>query len=130
MYRLPFADGGFDLVLLKSVFTHMVPDDVRRYLVEISGVLKPGGCSVITFFLLNQESRRFMSLGHEKMGLSDEYEGDLLCRVANPAVPEQVVAHDEHRMRDCHAEVGLSPMQTWRTAIGVAGGPCSACRTS
>ena len=28
-YRLPFDDAMFDLVLLKSVFTHMLPEDVR-----------------------------------------------------------------------------------------------------
>jgi SAM-dependent methyltransferase len=30
-YRLPFPDGSFDVVLLKSVFTHMVPGEVRSY---------------------------------------------------------------------------------------------------
>jgi ubiquinone/menaquinone biosynthesis C-methylase UbiE len=42
-YRLPFDDAVFDVVLLKSVFTHMLPADVRRYLSEIARVLKPGG---------------------------------------------------------------------------------------
>ena len=110
-YNLPFADGHFDLVLLKSVFTHMVPTDVRRYLGEIGRVLKPGGCSVITFFLLNAESRRFMSRGLDKMGLVHEYDGDPLCRVCNPELPEHVVAHDEDRIREFHAEVGLSPIE-------------------
>ncbi len=110
-YRLPFADNTFDVVLLKSVFTHMMPVDVRRYFDEISRVLKPGGRSVLTFFLLNQESRFLINLGRDKMRLMHEYEGDPQCRVANPEVPEHVVAHDEHRIRDFHAAVGLSPVE-------------------
>jgi SAM-dependent methyltransferase len=41
--RFPYPDGSFDVVLLASVFTHMLPQDVRHYLYEIVRVLKPGG---------------------------------------------------------------------------------------
>ena len=111
-YSLPCADTSFDMVLLKSVFTHMVPDDVRCYMSEISRVLKPGGCSVITFFLLNNESRRVVSIfGRDTIKLAHDYEGDPLCRVANPEIPEQAVGHDEHRIREFYAEVGLGPIE-------------------
>ena len=106
---MPFPDATFDVVLLKSVFTHMLPADVRHYLQEISRVLKQGGRSIITYFLLNSESRRFMDAGLDKMLLKHVYEADPLCRVANLDVPEHVVAHDEKRIREYYAEVGFSP---------------------
>ena len=54
----PYGDGEFDVVLLSSVFTHMLPDDVAHYLDEIGRVMKPGGRSMITWFLLNDEVER------------------------------------------------------------------------
>ena len=107
-YRFPFADSSFDLVLLKSVFTHMLPADVHAYMRETSRVLKPGGRSVITYFLLNDESRRYIERGLDVHKLKFEYKRDSWCRVANPDVPEAVVAHDERRIREYYAEVGCS----------------------
>jgi len=107
-YRLPFADSSFDVVLLKSVFTHMLPAEVHAYLREIGRVLKKGGRSVITYFLLNTESRRFIERGLDAHRLTFEYDGDPMCRIADPAMPEFVVAHDEGRIRGYYAETGCS----------------------
>ena len=52
-YRFPFADRSFDLILLKSVFTHMRPPDVSNYLGEVSRLMKNNGRCLATFFLLN-----------------------------------------------------------------------------
>ena len=54
----PCADNSFDLVFLTSVFTHMFAGDVENYLSEISRVLKPGGKCLITWFLLDEVSRK------------------------------------------------------------------------
>jgi len=107
-YRFPFADSSFDLVLLKSVFTHMLPADVHAYMREISRVLKPGGRSVITYFFLNDESRRYIERGLDAHKLTFEYNGDGSCRIANKDVPEAVVAHEEGRIRGYYSEVGCS----------------------
>ena len=110
-FRLPFPDDTFDVTLLKSVFTHMMPAGVRSYLREIGRTLKPGGRAIITYFLLNDESRACMSRGLDKMSLTLEWNGDPLCRVANARVPEATVAHDEARIREYTAEAGLSPVE-------------------
>ncbi len=55
--KLPYGDGIFDIVFLGSVFTHMVPHDIRNYVKEIHRVLKKGGRCFVTFFLINQESQ-------------------------------------------------------------------------
>ncbi|MDR1126418.1 MAG: class I SAM-dependent methyltransferase [Deltaproteobacteria bacterium] len=54
-YTFPFEENSLDLVVLTSVFTHMLRLDVARYLVEIGRVLKPGGYCLATFFLFARE---------------------------------------------------------------------------
>ena len=107
-YRFPFADESFDVVLLKSLFTHMFPADIRAYMREIGRMLKKGGRSVITYFLLNDESRRSIERGLAAHVLTVDYRGDPLCRIAKPAMPEFVVAHDERRLREFYSEDGCS----------------------
>ena len=53
-YRFPFADESFDFAMLCSVFTHMLAEDVERYLCEAARVLKTGGRCLASFFLLNE----------------------------------------------------------------------------
>ena len=55
-YKFPYEDNFFDFVILQSVFTHMVLDDMKNYLHEISRVLKKGGRSYISYFILNENS--------------------------------------------------------------------------
>jgi len=57
-FRFPYADDSFHRVFLASVFTHLLTDDFRNYSAEIGRTLKPGGIALMTFFLLNDESRR------------------------------------------------------------------------
>ena len=54
-FIFPYKDNEFDLVILTSVFTHMMPEDINNYLKEIYRVLKQGGKCYVTFFLLNDE---------------------------------------------------------------------------
>ena len=99
------------MVLLKSVFTHMLPDDVRTYLREVSRVLRTGGRAVITYFLLNDESEHFIARGLDEIKMHVPYQGDAGCRLLDAEVPEQAVAHDEKRIRRFYADVGLSPCE-------------------
>lgn len=55
-FKFPFENEFFDFVVLGSIFTHMLPEDIENYLSEIARVLKKGGRFLITFFLLNKES--------------------------------------------------------------------------
>lgn len=55
-YRFPFDDGTFDFVCLHSVFTHLLRLDLEHYLSEISRVLKPGGMTHITYFLMSSDA--------------------------------------------------------------------------
>lgn len=54
-YRFPAEDGACDLVIAKSVFTHLLADDAAHYLAEIRRVLRPGKTAVVTAFLFESE---------------------------------------------------------------------------
>lgn len=112
-YRFPFPDAMFDLVLLKSVFTHMRPPDVRTYLREIGRVLKRGGRAIITYFLLNDESRRLNEQGLGAVVLKCALAGDPLSLIAKDEMPEWAVGHDENRIRQYHAEAGLGTLDVF-----------------
>jgi len=62
-YEFPYEDASFDFVLLTSVFTHLLPDEVQNYLSEIERVLAPGERCFASFFLLNEESLDSLRLG-------------------------------------------------------------------
>jgi SAM-dependent methyltransferase len=110
----PYTDEDFDLVFLFSVFTHMLPGGVERYLSEIARVLKPGGRTVITWCLLNDESRRALAeqSGERREPATNAQEArfshDLgVYSVADPDHPEFAVAFDEEFALKSYAKNGL-----------------------
>lgn len=55
-YQFPVADGSVDRIVLASVFTHMLEDEVTHYLKEFRRILKPGGLVYASFFLYTFEA--------------------------------------------------------------------------
>ncbi len=49
--------GQFDVVLCKSLFTHLLPDETIKYLKMIRDMLVPGGSCLSTWFLLSAGAR-------------------------------------------------------------------------
>ncbi len=91
-FRFPFEEKTFDFVFLTSVFTHMLPADMKHYLGEIARVLKPGGKCLITFFLLNEESERLIREGKSTLGFVYDLPG---CKTVNEKIPEAAIAYTE-----------------------------------
>lgn len=56
-YRFPADDETCDLVIAKSLFTHLLTDDAAHYLAEIRRVLRPGRAAVVTAFLFEPGRR-------------------------------------------------------------------------
>ncbi len=104
-YRFPFADSSFDLVLLTSVFTHLLPTTTAHYLSEIARVLAPGGRVLATFYLLNDESLQLLDAG--RCVISFPYEADG-ARVMDADAPENAVAMPEAQVQELLDRVGLS----------------------
>ena len=103
-FRFPYPDGSFDVVLLASLFTHMLPSDMQHYLHEIVRVLKPGGRSLITFFLLNEESSALITEGKGWIKFEHEMPG---YRMTHVEIPEAAIAYPEDFVRYLYAECGL-----------------------
>lgn len=60
LFRFPYHDHSFDVVVLTSVFTHMQMEEVKNYLIEIGRALKPGGHCFATFFVINKETETYL----------------------------------------------------------------------
>jgi len=104
-YRFPYESDSFDVVFLTSVFTHMLPDEVAAYLAEIHRVMKPGGVCLITWFILNEESRLLIS--HGKAALKFEYSiGD--CLTTNLTTPEDAMCYPQDLVADLYSGAGLN----------------------
>jgi SAM-dependent methyltransferase len=96
----PFETATFDLVVLASVFTHMQPADVAHYFSEIRRVLKTGGRCLITYFLLNEESKRLMAEGRSTLEFVHDF-GDFLS--TSRSTPEVAICLPESMVRQLYA---------------------------
>jgi len=97
-YIFPFESKCFDIILLKSVFTHMRPDEVDNYLEQIRRFLSDKGRCLATFFLLNQEQEKLRNEGLNKLNFNL---GDETWRYMYKNRPEAGVAYGE----DCILEL-------------------------
>jgi len=104
-YRFPYGDGHFEFAFLTSVFTHMRPLGVSRYLSELSRVLAPGGKCLTTFFLLNEQAHGLIDSGHSSLDLSHSLPG---CWTTNPQVPETAIGYEEKEVERLTCENGFA----------------------
>ncbi|MCP5107122.1 MAG: class I SAM-dependent methyltransferase, partial [bacterium] len=104
-YRFPYDDESFDFVFLTSVFTHMLPWDMEHYFSEIGRVLRKGGRSFITFFLLNDESRELIHTGTSSIGFKHQIDGTAAFpeyKINDPDIPEAAVAYPGKYIKELH----------------------------
>ena len=112
-FTFPYEDESFDFVFVVSVFTHMLPEGVARYIAEIARVLRRGGRCLASFLLLNDEVIRRIESQPERSDPSSNSVDAALghdfgnYRVSNPATPEAVIALDEQFVLDLYRDNGL-----------------------
>ena len=104
-YRFPYGDGTFDVAVLISVFTHMLPADVDRYVGELARVLKKGGRIFATYFLITPESLRLMTSGDGSVHFRHNRGSHW---IQSEKVPGLGVAYDESYLREVYSRHGLS----------------------
>lgn len=108
-FRFPYEDGLFDFTVLASVFTHLLPHDFERYLDEVTRTLKPGGTALMTFFLLNPESRRLQATPRSEFRFIHPWKRG--ARVVNVKMPEAAVAYPESFVRSAMQARGMEVQQ-------------------
>ena len=96
-YRFPYADDTFDLVVLISVFTHMLPEDTERYVAEISRVLRPGGQCWASFYILNADSITMMDAGQGSLRFKHDHG---TYWTVNDKAPELSTGYEERYIKD------------------------------
>ena len=107
-FKFPYQDYSFDLVILSSVFTHMLPGDVENYVTEIRRVMKAGGKSLITYLLVNPtqivlEKRKLSSLN---LQYSFKHYKTISLPEDNSTY-EEAVAYNEDYIRRLYIKKGL-----------------------
>ena len=117
-FSFPFPDATFDAVLLLSVFTHLVPDDLASYLREIARVTVPKGKVFATFFLLNESTERLIEARRNWSYLDFRHDFGTF-RALHEQVPERGVAYQKSRVCDLYAKTNLTVLEpvyygTWR----------------
>ncbi|MDR1336912.1 MAG: class I SAM-dependent methyltransferase [Tannerella sp.] len=103
-FIFPYKDDSFDCVVLTSVFTHMMPDDVDNYIGQISRVMRPGGKCLATFFLVNDDILKRMEAGDTDLVFKHAC-GD--CLLMNHRVKEANVAYREDFLQKLFDRHGL-----------------------
>jgi len=113
-YLFPHPASSFDLILLTSVFTHLLEGELRHYLAEVSRLLAPGGVAYATFFLYGSLSDavagaerhrlRFpFARGHHAVNRED--------------YPTNAVAYEEGFVRRVASSFGLSVLEPARYGV-------------
>lgn len=103
-FQFPYPANSFDSIVLTSVFTHMLPGDVKHYLSQINQVLRPEGKCLATFFILNEEIKAKMDNDKTEFNFKYPHEGYYLM---DPKVKEANVAYEESFLYTLIDECGL-----------------------
>lgn len=95
----PVEDGWADIVILKSLFTHMLPEDITFYVRELKRTLSPAGTALVTAFTyasidrVVEERFKFDGVGY---------------RYARAGAPEAAVAYPRDWLLRTFADARLS----------------------
>ena len=93
-FKFPYASGSFDLVILSSVLTHMLPGAIENYLRETARVLRSGASAFISVLLFDEAA-------------------------ANAVNAQTTIFDFRHRVGPCwtfdaeHPEEGIACDETW-----------------
>lgn len=113
---LPWEER-FDRVVAFSLFTHLLPDALVRYLAEAARLCRPGGVLVATFFLLDPVARAAIAEGRADRDFPVAHG---IARLASAAIPEDAVAYDSAEILALLEAAGFEA--TWRPGAWCARG--------
>jgi len=102
----------FDVVLCKSLFTHLFEWETKRYLHEIYNAMKPWGKCLSTWFIINGRSL------HGRYTFPYRHGPTSFQRNTKP---ELAVAYDEDYLQNLFRDIGFEPTcyyGSWRGDVG------------
>jgi len=105
-------EWGFDTIVAKSLFTHMLIDELPVYLREIGRRLRPQGNGLLSFFLLNEDQHRLQKEGKNKIEFHRPAGGPPYA-FRRIAAPSAAVAYDEGVLHQMLAQSGLRCTSTF-----------------
>lgn len=110
-YGFPYDDNSFDLAFSISVYTHLGPEAVSRYLAETRRVLHPGGVSVNTFFVLDDFALNALDARIADRSYVESAPG---VYMKEPHQPNSGIAFTIDTIHSLHRENGLSIVEPVR----------------
>jgi hypothetical protein len=84
------------VILLTSVLTHVLEDELRHYLQEVFRLLLPGGVAYASIFLYQTEAEA--TAGKERHGIAFPFP-KAHCKLSREDFPTNAVAYDEAFVR-------------------------------
>ncbi len=103
-YRFQHQNAEFDFAFATSVFTHLLPDESQNYLNEIRRILKPKGRALLTFFVINEESKAQIEAGRTVIPLKYKMNG---FYTSTPECPENAVGYEQNDLLKMLSRAGL-----------------------
>lgn len=113
-FSFPFPNNYFDLLILKSVFTHLRPDVVKNYLSEIQRILRSEGSARTTWFVITSPEDQHCSKFHFQYDFGKFHTRDR-------ENPESAIAYQQTDIRRMVSSQGLEIdrqiLGYWRDSI-------------
>ncbi len=113
-FDFPYAEERFDFVLAMSVFSHMKPDGMSRYLSEAARVLRPGGRLAATYFVVDDDVLARLAAAETDFALDHEMTdgSGTGYLVSDPKVPEYNIGHRRAEVAAAADRAGLT-LESW-----------------
>jgi SAM-dependent methyltransferase len=115
-FTYPYADSKFDAAVVSSVFTHIMPDEIERYISELVRVLKPDGRCFVSAFLFDDEAEAAVADGATIFDFRYPVGS---CLTFDREHPEAGIACDKHWLLGLldrsGLEINMIRKGTWRS---------------
>jgi len=113
-YRFPHANASFQLILLTSICTHVLEQDLRHYIDEVARLLAPGGVAYATFFFY--DTSETVTSGSARHGIAFPFVRGHSA-VNRQDFPTNAVAYDEAFVRELVRQAGLQVIEPTRYGV-------------
>jgi len=118
-FKFPYKDASFDFIFATSVFTHLLPADAAHYLDEIARVVAPGGTVFLTWFVLDEDTKKLMKSSDSNAHFEHQYPGTNFCFYSHPNNPEAEIAYTQKWLDEQLGDFDLHP-GNWSGRDGVS----------